>query len=189
MIIECPCGKKKFELDLELIPEEGRLLQCGHCNKEWFYQNVEKKIIKPIEKIIKKDEIFDDETKFKQELDDLEIFSSIKDDKIEDQKEISLIENEKNTVPIKKEKILVKNDSKDEVFKKTANKNNLKIKNKKKISFINVILIFLISFVALVLIISTFESQISLFMPNVNNLLVSLFEIIKDIILFVKDLI
>ena len=37
MIIVCPCGEKKFEIDQNLIPEEGRLLQCGFCNKKWFF--------------------------------------------------------------------------------------------------------------------------------------------------------
>ena len=34
MIIICPCSEKKFEIEGKLIPEEGRLLQCGSCNKE-----------------------------------------------------------------------------------------------------------------------------------------------------------
>ena len=37
MIIDCPCGKKKFSVKDELIPAKGRLLQCGTCDREWFY--------------------------------------------------------------------------------------------------------------------------------------------------------
>ncbi len=37
MIVNCPCGKKKFNLDISLIPEEGRLLQCGTCDRKWHY--------------------------------------------------------------------------------------------------------------------------------------------------------
>ncbi|MFL2898533.1 MAG: zinc-ribbon domain-containing protein [Candidatus Pelagibacter sp.] len=37
MIVSCPCGKKKFNLDISLIPEEGRLLQCGTCDHKWHY--------------------------------------------------------------------------------------------------------------------------------------------------------
>ena len=37
MIIDCPCGKKKFSVKDELIPAKGRLLQCGECDREWFY--------------------------------------------------------------------------------------------------------------------------------------------------------
>ena len=37
MILSCPCGKKKFNLDISLIPDEGRLLQCGTCDRKWHY--------------------------------------------------------------------------------------------------------------------------------------------------------
>ena len=46
MIITCPCGKKKFEIDQKLIPSEGRMLQCGSCDRQWFYKlNIVKKVI------------------------------------------------------------------------------------------------------------------------------------------------
>ena len=38
MIISCPSCKKKFEIDGNLIPKEGRNLQCGSCSKVWFYK-------------------------------------------------------------------------------------------------------------------------------------------------------
>ena len=37
MIIICPSCEKKFQIEDKLIPTEGRLLQCGSCNKEWFF--------------------------------------------------------------------------------------------------------------------------------------------------------
>ena len=37
MIIECICGKKKFEVNSDLIPSTGRLIQCGSCEKVWFF--------------------------------------------------------------------------------------------------------------------------------------------------------
>ena len=37
MIIICPCGEKKFEVNENLIPDKGKLLQCGSCNQTWFY--------------------------------------------------------------------------------------------------------------------------------------------------------
>ena len=40
MIINCECGKKKFNIDSELIPAEGRLLKCGSCSKIWHYSPV-----------------------------------------------------------------------------------------------------------------------------------------------------
>ena len=38
MIIECPNCNKKFEIDPNLLPNDGRLLQCGSCNHKWFYK-------------------------------------------------------------------------------------------------------------------------------------------------------
>ena len=38
MIITCPSCKKKFNIDINLIPAEGRNLQCGSCDRIWFYK-------------------------------------------------------------------------------------------------------------------------------------------------------
>ena len=65
MIIECIKCSKKFEVNSELIPSEGRTIQCGSCNHVWFFDPNKipnKKIndISPIhnknnKKIVKKD--------------------------------------------------------------------------------------------------------------------------------------
>ena len=38
MIIDCICGLKKFEVNSDQIPSEGRQVKCGVCSKEWFYK-------------------------------------------------------------------------------------------------------------------------------------------------------
>ena len=38
MIIDCPKCDKKFELDQNLIPINGRMLQCGSCSNTWFFK-------------------------------------------------------------------------------------------------------------------------------------------------------
>ena len=57
MIITCPCGDKKFNVDASLIPQEGRTLQCGFCDRKWFFKSentkeeikvFEKKISEPV---------------------------------------------------------------------------------------------------------------------------------------------
>ena len=57
MIIDCPDCNKKFDIDQNLIPSNGRLLQCGTCNYKWFFKNniIEKKNEKEIEIVKKKD--------------------------------------------------------------------------------------------------------------------------------------
>ena len=47
MIVQCNNCHKKFDLDANLIPEEGRLLQCSACNDTWFFKK--KKIETPKE--------------------------------------------------------------------------------------------------------------------------------------------
>lgn len=37
MIIDCICGKKKFKVSEDQIPQEGRKVQCGSCSQVWFY--------------------------------------------------------------------------------------------------------------------------------------------------------
>ena len=37
MIVSCEKCNKKFELEDNLIPETGRLLQCGSCLYQWHY--------------------------------------------------------------------------------------------------------------------------------------------------------
>ena len=38
MIIECIKCDKKFDVDSNLIPSEGRSIQCGSCNHVWFFK-------------------------------------------------------------------------------------------------------------------------------------------------------
>ena len=65
MIIECPNCNKKFEIDQNLLPNDGRLLQCGSCNHKWFFKLniVEKKSEEQIEIKAKPDLKINDETK------------------------------------------------------------------------------------------------------------------------------
>ena len=50
MHIKCTYCQKTFQIDEKLIPDSGRLLQCGKCDHQWFF-NKEK-----LEKIIDRQE-------------------------------------------------------------------------------------------------------------------------------------
>ena len=65
MIIECPDCNKKFDIDQNLIPINGRLLQCGACNYKWFFKLniVEKKNEEQIKIKAKPDLTINDEFK------------------------------------------------------------------------------------------------------------------------------
>jgi len=149
MIISCDQCHKKFEIDSNLIPKDGRLLECGSCNHKWFY---------------------------KQDIED-------KTQEIIIEPQLKNIE-EKNIDPIKKNISPINELDTSSEKKKIAE--NKKIK---KISILNIIIVFIISFVALIILIETFKDPISIFIPSIKFILHSLYETLKDIILFFKDLI
>ena len=148
MIIACIKCKKQFEIESNLIPEEGRLLQCSACDNKWFYKkNLENEPLISL----KKEEI---------------------------KKEIK-----KKTTKIKKSKIRINNE-----FDYTKPRDNKKTNKVKKISILNTILVFIISIIALVLIAETFKNPISAFIPNIEIILENLYETLKDLSLFIRDL-
>ena len=62
MEIQCPKCNRSFKIDKSLIPEKGRLLQCGTCGHKWFFKNIihetkTKTVNINEEKILKKPEI------------------------------------------------------------------------------------------------------------------------------------
>jgi len=75
MIISCEKCNKKFEVADNLIPETGRLLQCGSCSYQWHYipinkiklvneidqstltENIEKSLVKKSTKKINKNKV------------------------------------------------------------------------------------------------------------------------------------
>ena len=113
----------------------------------------------------------------------------------------------KKNLEIKVDSAHSKNDTSSEVFKRTENfkKQNLKsqkkqknrefevveYKAKKKLNFtkiLNYILVFIISFIAVIVIIDTFKSFFFNYFPKLELILFHLFETLKDINLFIKDL-
>ena len=73
MIIECPKCNKKFQIEQNLIPNNGRMLQCGSCDHNWFFK-------------------FENENKVKNE--DIQIDEKISDSKEKTSFEEDTIENE-----------------------------------------------------------------------------------------------
>ena len=90
--------------------------------------------------------------------------------------------------PIIKEDNNIKIFNDSETFKKNKRKHSYKHLENKKLSFLNVILVFIISIIALIVLLDTFKSPISLMMPSIEFILESLYETLKDILLFIQDL-
>ena len=150
MHIECENCNKKFELDSNLIPENGRELQCGSCEHIWFFK---KKI-----NIIEKNEIIEDQN--------------------------INIEKEQVNKKIKKVK---KELHEDEKHKKEYNIDQ-KVE-KKNYNILKIFLVLIITFIAIIIVLDTFKSQLSFIYPNLDNLLNNLYQSITDVVLFFKDLI
>ena len=160
MIIECVNCNKKFNVNSELIPNEGRTIQCGSCEHIWFFNP--------------NDEI---------------LVSAIKQDKKKKNLNVKRKKEEKyiSSSPNKKiDKIVKKVDDKknkgSEIVKYQAQTNFTLIK------FLSYILVAIITFVALIIILDTFKTTLFNFYPDLEFFLFSLFETLKDIKLFVKDL-
>ena len=180
MIITCNNCEKKFNVNSSLIPEEGRLLQCSSCNYSWFFK---KKIInKPIESIkiiIPTENIVNNETKSE----------SIN---INNSENIELT-GKQNKKDLKIQENLIYKDKTDEHKDiKTENETELVIdtvKNQKNLNILSLIIVFIITFIAIILILDTFQVNISKIVPNIEFILYNLYETINDIRLFLKDLI
>ena len=163
MIIICPCGEKKFEIDQNLIPDEGRLLQCGFCDEKWFFKNkvdINKDVIEEKSPIINNENnteinqnIFEKENKSNEEF---KIKSEIKSPKID-------IE--------------------------TKSKNRIPIKKKNNFNYLNMILVLIISITAIIVLLDTFKIHLITVFPNLNIFLDNLYQSIKDVELFLVDLI
>ena len=157
MIISCENCNKRFEVGDNLIPEQGRLLQCSSCDHKWFFKKTEKLIEKKEpKKIIKED--------------DNKILSETFVEKT--------IEKEEITSTTLNEETLSEIDDEEPQIKKD-----------KKTNYLKIFIVIIITFVAIIIIIETFKYQISFIYPDIETLLNNLYESLRDINLFLRDLI
>jgi len=161
MIITCPCEKKQFKIDDSLIPHEGRELQCGSCERVWFY-------------------IPKNESK-----DPLTLNENISVNKIEPVIETNDI-NLEFSKKLQKEKI-VEPEIKKEISKEIP-KTVKKLENE-GFKFFSYLIVLIISFVALIILLDTLKTPLINVFPGLEIILFNLFETLKDIKLFIIDLI
>jgi len=90
MIVQCNNCHKKFDLDVNLIPEEGRLLQCSACNNTWFFKK--KKIETPQEVTIPEIQNNKEEETISPKKDHVNSSEKSSNDEIENVKEEKIIE-------------------------------------------------------------------------------------------------
>ena len=70
----------------------------------------------------------------------------------------------------------------------TAIYNTEKNSTKNKINILSFLVVLIITFVALVILLDTFKNSINLLIPGFDLILNNLYETLKDIILFIKDI-
>ena len=172
MIITCNNCNKKFDIDSSLIPDEGRLLQCASCDHKWFFK---KEVLENTSNPIDED----------TSIDSINIFDQNNPTNKEEINPPNPSEEEA-VVGIKEElnkKIEVNNEE------QSGKKIDAKQKKKKNFKILNIFIVIIISFVAFIIIVDTFKYPIGKIVPNVEFILYNLYESIKDISLFIKDLI
>jgi len=170
MIIACNNCNKKFDIDSSLIPDNGRLLQCASCDHKWFFKKVvPENTVSPTDEDISNDNV----NIFEQNNSPINNVESVSD--------TSNNEVEVNLDDETKEKIEINKDESIQV--------NIKPKKQKNFKILNIFIVFIISFVAFIIIVDTFKYPIGKIVPNVEFILYNLYESIKDVSLFIKDLI
>ena len=177
MIISCNNCDKKFDIDSKLIPDKGRLLQCGDCSHKWFFT---KKITEKSDPIVKIEAVIEKPTFFKEDVLSLEV---------KNPKTIEFLDSVIEDVPTLEKITLQKNNKKNEIIKDDKDPNITPFINTKSFNILRLIIIFIISFIALIIILDTFQKPISMFVPNIEFILYNLYETINDILLFISDLI
>ena len=169
MIITCNNCNKKFDIDSNLIPDKGRLLQCASCDHKWFFKKEAlENTASPIDEDISIDSvnIFDQNSSSTNEEESVS-------DKPKDAVEVDL---EKET----QDKIEINIDESLQV--------NTKPKKQKNFKILNIFIVAIISSVAFIIIVDTFKYPIGKIVPNIEFILYNLYESIKDISLFIRDL-
>ena len=163
MIINCIKCTKKFEVNASLIPDNGRTIQCGSCNHVWFYKPKIERSNNDIKTEISSPKSNDD------------ILENKKDDYTNEK-----ISETNKTINLKK-------------FANTEPSSNELINENKKTTFsvskfLSYFLVFLITFIALIIVLDTFKSPLSSIFPGVEIFLYNFFETLKDLYLFIKNL-
>jgi len=162
MIIECINCSKKFDVNSDLIPSNGRTIQCGSCNHVWFYKKSHQNLLKE-----KKPEIQ------KKTITSTQKTETRKISKISSKKTKKIFEENKPINNIKGSEIIEYSPKSNFTFGK----------------FLSYIIVIIISFIGVIVILDTFKSSLYNFFPNLEFSLFSLYETLKDIRLFIKDLI
>ena len=161
MIIECVNCNKKFRVNSDQIPADGRTIQCGSCNHVWFFEKKNQPNIVPTHKKEIENEIYNEKESQNNS------------------------ENNTNNQKINKlkENLINKSNDNEKALIKYHKKSHFRLSK-----LLSYILVLILSFIGLIIVLDTFINPLSIYFPNLEMLLFNLFEVLKDIFLFIKDL-
>ncbi len=100
-----------------------------------------------------------------------------------------IIDDNKNLSEKKEEDLVEEEDEDIEPANKSKKEYNEKVQKKNDINYFKILIVAFISFVALILVLDTFKSQISVIIPNIQIILDNLYQSINDMKLFLLDLV
>ena len=164
MIISCPNCDKQFKINPSLIPDNGRDVKCGSCDHIWFYK-LEDNIREP-----------------------MPLSDDFADKKSENKIDSKIIKNNDEPNDTSSQKNI--DDKKDKTEDKIVEKQIpvKKIKKNTSSKFFSYLVVLIISFMALIILIDTLKVPLINVFPGLEIILFNLFEILKDIKLFIIDL-
>jgi len=181
MIITCNNCNKKFDIDSTLIPDKGRLLQCASCDHKWFFKKeVLENTVNPIVEDIDNDNVnifVQNNLSNNDEINPSDLLKNEvhadTEEKLDEKIEVNNEEEPKNKIDANTNEITTLND---------------KPKKQKNFKILNIFIVAIISSVAFIIIVDTFKYPIGKIVPNIEFILYNLYESIKDISLFIRDL-
>ena len=167
MIIECINCNKKFEVDPNFIPITGRNIQCGSCDYIWFFKK-EKQL-----------EINLSESKTNQ----VKRTTNVEIPKLTE----SIIKEAEKRLTTSKETKNLENSN----LRSDENNHYKHIVKDKNIvgGFLSYFVVTIITFIGLIILLDTFKKPLVKIFPKLEILLFNLYETLKDIELFIKDLV
>jgi predicted Zn finger-like uncharacterized protein len=162
MIIICPNCKKKFNINTALVPDKGRDLQCGSCKHVWLYK-IENDNSSPL---------------------------TVSEDFASNESKDNLPKKEiKNIIDNNEPRIQEKSKNKEKKITETSDNKKAQINKESTVGkFFSYIIVFIVSFVALIILIDTLKTPLINIFPGLEIVLFSLFEMLQDIKLFIIDL-
>jgi predicted Zn finger-like uncharacterized protein len=163
MIIDCVNCSKKFNVNSELIPDQGRQVKCSSCNHNWHFKkgnSLEK--LTNISNKVANQEPSSNEITFEQD-------------------------ESKPILNATKLPVILENNTRDNT---KINSNQSNKKHSKKINnLFSYLIVFIISFVSLIILMDTLKTPLINLFPGIEIILFNLFETLKDIKSFIIDLI